>query len=350
MATKPCALEPGDRVAIVSPSWGGPHAFPHIFDLGLSVIREELGLQVVEMPHARADPSYLDDHPRARADDINAAFADPGIAAIVASIGGDDSVRILPYVDFELARANPKILMGYSDTVTLLASLSAADLVTFHGPSVMAGFAQARRFPPGFLEHLRAMLFEAPPSYAYAPYPVWSTGYPPWSDPSTAGEVANPAPNTDGWRFLQGSSAEGRLFGGCIEVLEFLKGTRFWPPLDLFAGAILFLETSEESPPPSVVKRWLRNYGTQGILDRIAGLLVGRPHGYSAEQRDELDAVVLRVVRDEFGRTDLPVVSRMDFGHTDPQLILPLGVRARIDSSSRAVSLIEAALVSGSRA
>jgi muramoyltetrapeptide carboxypeptidase LdcA involved in peptidoglycan recycling len=93
-----------------------------------------------------------------------------------------------------------------------------------------------------------------------------------------------------------------------------------------------------------VVKRMLRNYASQGIVERIAGLLVGRPRGYSPAQKDALDEAVLKIVRREAGRSDLAIVTRMDFGHTDPQLILPLGVMARIDCEARRVSLVEPAV------
>jgi muramoyltetrapeptide carboxypeptidase LdcA involved in peptidoglycan recycling len=254
---------------------------------------------------------------------------------------------VLPFVDVERALRRPKVVMGYSDTTTLLAWLSVSGLVTFQGPSVMAGLAQARALPPAFLEHVRQMLFEGPEAYEYEPYPWWSEGYPSWADAATAGQVLPPTPN-EPWRLLQGEgTAVGPLFGGCVEVLESLKGTRFWPPLDFWDGRILFLETSEEKPSPAVVQRMLRNYGSQGILDRIAGLLVGRARGYSPEEKDELDAAVLKVVRRELGRRDMAIVTRMDFGHTDPQIILPLGVRARIDCDARRVGLVEPAVERG---
>ncbi len=342
--SKPPRLRPGDRVAVLSPSWGGPSRFPHIHDLGVRVLGEDLGLNVVEMPTARADAAFLDEHPEARAADVDAAFADPTIRGIVATIGGEDSVRILPFVDADLARRNPKVVMGYSDTTTLLAWLNVCGLVTFNGPSVMAGFAQARALPPSFLQHVRRVLFEGPASCVYEPHPWWSEGYPTWADPKAAGEVLAHTPS-EPWRFLQGEgSVEGRLFGGCVEVLELLKGTRFWPPIDFWDGRILFLETSEEAPAPAVVQRMIRNYGSQGVLDRIAGLLVGRPRGYSPAQKDALDEAVLKVVRRGARPGGHAHRDPDELGHTDPQIILPLGVTARIDCAARRVSLVEPAV------
>jgi len=113
-AIRPPRLSAGDAVAVVSPSWGGPALYPHIFDAGLRVLREHFGLRVKEYPSARARPDYLRDNPRARADDLNAAFCDPEVHAIVASIGGDDSVRLLPYLDADALRANPKVLRSHA--------------------------------------------------------------------------------------------------------------------------------------------------------------------------------------------------------------------------------------------
>jgi len=343
---KPPRLRPGDRVAVVSPSWGGPALFPRVYEAGLRVLRADLGLEVVELPSTRADPALLDQQPERRARDINDAFADDAIEALFASIGGDDSVRILPHVDADLARAHPKIVMGYSDTTTLLAWLNTRGLVTFHGPSVMAGLAQTRRQPPEFLRHLKQVLFEPADHLEYRPYPAYSEGYPDWGDPASVGEVNSPRPNSEGWRVLQGAGAvEGRLFGGSLDVLEFLKGTAFWPPPSFWDGRLFFFETSEEKPSPDAVKRMLRNYGMQGVLDRVAGLIVGRPFGYSDAEKRALEAVLLKVVAGEFGRASLPVLANVDFGHTDPQLVLPLGIKARLDCDAGRFRLLEPAVL-----
>ena len=107
---KPRALKPGSRVAIVTPSWGGPAAVPHRYEMGLRELRERFGLEVVEMPHTRADADWIWRNPQARADDVNAAFADPSINGIITAIGGDDSIRILPYIDQKAIADQPQSL------------------------------------------------------------------------------------------------------------------------------------------------------------------------------------------------------------------------------------------------
>jgi muramoyltetrapeptide carboxypeptidase LdcA involved in peptidoglycan recycling len=340
---KPPRLRPGDTIAVVSTSWGGPSAFPHVFDGGVDVLRRVFGLEVRELPTARRAARELGADPRARADDLNIAFADPSVRAIVASIGGVDSVRILPFLDPSLALVDPKVLLGFSDTVTQLAFYNQAGLVTLHGPSVMAGFAQIEAFP-GAVEHVRSMLFEPAPWYEYRPFADWTEGYGDWGDGANAGAVGERHPH-DGWRWLQGSGrVTGRLFGGCGEVLEMMKGTRFWPAPSFWDGRILFLETSEDAPTPEMVGYWLRNYGMQGVFDRVSALLVGRARSYGAEAKTELDQMIVRVVAGEFGRPELLVVTNLDFGHTDPQWVLPLGVLAEVDAERRSIRLVESAV------
>lgn len=337
---KPARLAVGDTVAVVSPSWGGPSIFPHIYESGLEALKD-LGLQVKEYPSARADNDYLFKNPRARAKDINDAFADKEVKAIFASIGGDDSIRILPFLDLVTIRKNPKILMGYSDTTTLLTYINQMGLVTFNGPSVMAGFSQVGTLPKSFREHIQAMFFSPRESYEYGSYDVYCDGYPDWRNLENVGKT-NKLKQDNGWHFLQGSGiATGELYGGCIEVLEILNGTDFWAKGEYWNGKVLFLETSEDAPPVQRVRRMLRNYGMQGIFDQVSAVLFGRPRDYTDDAKAEFDRMVVEVIEGEFGNRNIPIVSNMDFGHTDPQFILLLGVRAEIDCEARTFKLLE---------
>ncbi|MBN1139650.1 MAG: LD-carboxypeptidase, partial [Anaerolineae bacterium] len=181
---KPPKLQPGDRVATVSLSWGGPGEIPHRYNAGKRQLEAEFGVTVVEMPHTLADPEWIADNPRARAEDLMQAFADPTIRAIISTIGGDDSIRILPFLDLDMIRANPKIVMGYSDTtVTLLACLKAG-LVSFYGPAIMSGFAENAGMFPYMVESVRRTLFSSEPVGAIAPnLDGWTVEHLDWADP-----------------------------------------------------------------------------------------------------------------------------------------------------------------------
>lgn len=316
--------------------------FPQVFARGLGTLRDVFGLEVVEFPSTRFTPEQAAQNPEARAADLNAAFADPSIAAILTVIGGDDSVRILPFIDLPTVLANPKILIGYSDTTTQLLAIAAAGLTTFNGPAVMAGLAQLGSLP-GLEQHIRSILFEPAESYDYRPYGYRVGDYPDWAD--QPGDLVGESTPDAGWRWLQGRApGRGRLTGGCIEVLDMMVGTPSWPAPDFFDGRILFVETSEDVPAPAQVGYWLRNYGAQGILSRISGLMIGRPRGYTPEQAAELDAIVVDRLA-EWGATGIPVLAGADFGHIDPQWILPHNVLAELDPVGDAFRLLEPAVV-----
>jgi len=342
---KPRRLRAGDTVAVLSPSWGGPSRYPHVFDLGLGNIENLFGLKIKEYPTARMDADETYRNPEIRAKDINDAFEDPEVHAIFASIGGDDSVRILPFLNLDLIKANPKIFMGYSDTAVINAYLNFQGLVTFNGPAVMAGFAQMRHLPNSFADHVRQALMEPDATLDYQPFEAWADHYVNWNTSGYDGETAPLQTNNESWRWLQGQGrVEGRLFGGCIEVFEFLKGTRFWPGPDFWTDKILFFETSEDKPTVSNVKYMLRNYGSMEVLHSIRGILFGRARSYSDAEKAELEKMIAQVVAGEFGRSDMPIVANADFGHTDPQWVLPLGVRAEIDCEAKRLRLLEAAV------
>jgi muramoyltetrapeptide carboxypeptidase LdcA involved in peptidoglycan recycling len=275
--------------------------------------------------------------------DLHAAFDDPEVRMIVASIGGDDSLRLLPHLDRTRIEGHPKIVMGYSDTTTLLFYLRTLGHVAFHGPSVMAGLAQAPAFPSSFLEGLRALLFDAAPEHEYRPFGVACHGYEDWSDAANASKPKPLLPD-GGPRFLQGEGVvRGPLLGGCLEVLEMLRGTAFWPAAEQWSSAVLFLEGSEEAPPPSRYRRTLRSWAVAGHLATARALLVGRPRDYDAAQDRALDAEILAAAA-EAGRPDLVVVTGCDFGHTDPQWILPLGCTMEVDASAKRLRLVEPAV------
>ncbi|CAH9063896.1 Microcin C7 self-immunity protein MccF [Pseudoalteromonas holothuriae] len=333
-------LKAGSTVAIVSPSWGGPSVFPHIYQQGLHNLAE-LGFNIVEYPTATMDENKLFLNPKLRANDINKAFLDPQIDAIIATIGGSDSARILKYLDLQAISQHPKLFMGYSDSTSLTTTLNQVGLVTFNGPSVMAGFAQLHNFDTQYQSYILNFLTTNPASRALPVFDSYSHGYPEWAHLENTG-MRNPLIKSRGPQVLQGTkSVIGQLFGGCIEVLEMLKGTEYWPAPSFWHTKILFLETSQEKPSVDYVRFWLRNYGVMGVFEKINALLIGRPRDYSDTEQVELENVILSVVKEEFNNQHLVIVANLDFGHTDPQMILPLGLQCSVDAQSGHLTLLE---------
>lgn len=339
---KPRRLVAGDTVAAVSPSWGGPGTIPQRYAAGKDQLKQRFGLNVVEMTHTLAPAEWIADNPQARAADLMDAFIDPAISGIFATIGGDDCIRLLPYLDLEVIRANPKVFLGFSDTTALHLACYAAGLTSFYGPSIMAGFAENGGMHAYTEDGVRRAMFAVEPIGAVPPNTEgWTAGPTDWADSVQQSQRRHLQP-ADAPRILQGSGAvTGHLLGGCAEVLEMTKGTDWWPDKAAWQGAILFFETSEEAPPPHFIRYWLRNYAATGIVDGLAGLLIARadPKGDSGYQQD-IEAAILQVLA-EAGRIDLPVLAGLDFGHTQPMLTLPYGVQARIDCAAATLTILE---------
>ncbi|MCB1470813.1 MAG: LD-carboxypeptidase, partial [Rhizobiaceae bacterium] len=181
----PACLTPGDRIAVVSPSWGGPSVFPHRFDAGIDFVARTFGLEVVEMEHVRAPAQWLATHPEARAGDLMTAFADISISAIVASIGGDDAIRLLPYLDLNVISKNPKVFVGYSDATVLHFACLKAGIGSFYGPTVMAGFAENGGMHEYSVSSVLSILFSGDvPGEISSNTNGWTDEVLDWADPS----------------------------------------------------------------------------------------------------------------------------------------------------------------------
>lgn len=344
--TKPRRLRPGDRVAAVTPSWGGPGTFPHRYQAGKRQLEETFGVKVVEMSHTLADPGYIAARPGVRADDLMRAFADPDIAGIVATIGGDDCIRLLPHLDLAVIRDNPKVFIGFSDTTALHFACVAAGLASFYGPSLMAGFGENGGMHRFTIDGVRKALFSDEP---IGRVPLneegWTVERVDWARPELQSQKRLLQPATPPL-VLQGTGmATGHLLGGCVEVIEMVKGTRWWPPLEAWRGAILFYETSEDAPPTKFIRYWLRNFAAQGILQVLNGILIARPDpGGNAGYQEELEAAFVECLA-EAELSQLPVLSRLDFGHTQPMLTLPYGAEAQIDCASGELRIADSGVV-----
>lgn len=333
---KPPRLRRGDTIGIVSPSWGGAAVFPHRVRNGIAYL-ESQGFQVELSRHAMGQHGHVSDTAENRAGDLHEMFERPDVTAIIAAIGGDHSCHLLPHLDFALISENPTIFMGYSDiTVLNVAIWHECGLVTFNGPALITDFAEYPEPLTYTIESFARSVRQDKPIGQIAPASHWTEEILDWR---TQVDLTRPRrlEESAGWSWLRPGVAEGILVGGCIESLQHLRGTPYWPNLE---GAILFLETSEEAPSPARVDGILMDYENMGIMSNLAGLLFGRPMDYSEAEKEALRQVILERT-EGFG---FPVVADMDFGHTAPQFVLPVGCRALIDSEMKTFRILEAAV------
>jgi len=342
--TKPSALKRGDKIAAVSLSWGGAVDKEILWRYlqGKKRLQEEFGLEVIEMENTLKGSEYLYNHPEKRAEDFMNAFKDDSIKGIFSCIGGDESIRMLPFIDFDVLRENPKVFIGYSDTTVAHMMCLKAGISSFYGAAILSEFAESGMMSDYTKYWIEKVLFNTEIIGEVHSSDRWTSEYLPW-DETNKNKIRNTT-QFEGIEVLQGEGkVHGRLIGGCIDVLEVLKGTKIWPEESKWKDTILFFETSEETPDPAQFEHWLRNYGAQGILEKINGVIFGKPH--DNKYYEEYKGVIRKVIRDELKLKDLPIMYNMNFGHTAPMMVLPYGAAAEIDCDMMKFSILESGVV-----
>lgn len=311
---KPPRLVPGDTVGLIDP------ASATFLRQDVEIVTETLaamGFSAKRGAHLMDRYGYLAGRDADRASDVNALFADRAVKAVLAVRGGWGSARLLPHLDFETIRRNPKVLLGYSDLTALLNAVHArTGLVTFHGP---VGVSTWTAFS---VEHARRVLVDGEALAMANPVEVKDTL----------------VPVEDRVQTITPGVARGRLLGGNLTVLSALVGTPYLPD---FQGAILFLEDVREQIYR--IDRMLTQLALSGILARVRGVVIGKctrcdpGEGYGSLTLEE-------VFDDHIKPLGVPAWHGAMIGHIDRQFTLPLGVEAEIDAARGTIRLLESAV------
>ncbi|WP_151641369.1 S66 peptidase family protein [Corynebacterium sp. 11A] len=327
------------KLAVISPSFAAAGAFPEVYAQALTRLRE-LGFEPVEFPSTRTVGAPAED----RARDITAAFADPTVAGILAVIGGDDQLQVIPHLDDEVIRHNPKPFLGYSDNTNLHNHLWQLGIQSFYGGSTHVHLGSGPYIDPehrvSFLAALRdGGHLEITPVDASEDVGV------DWTQPAALrsfGERRLARPWQ--WRGAR-DRVSGATWGGCIEVIDQLAMAGRMPTLDKLRGHIILLEACEHLTPPDQIMRWVRALGEWGLFDVASGLMVASPPVSSQEvipskmQQDAAWQAQCDVIFEQLAHynPELPAVFGVPFGHTRPQWILPYGGQLTLDAVQRRV-------------
>lgn len=332
---------PGDRVAVLSPSFAAPAVAPAIHEQALRRLTEVTGLIPVEYPTTR----QLNAPAEARAADLNAAFADPDIRAVLATIGGEDQITVIPHLDPALVRRDPKPFLGYSDNTNLLNWLWTHGVPGFYGGSTQVHLGPGPAVDAVHQQSLRAALLTGERLELTERGESEDIGHP-WTDPRALTEYGDREP-TEPWTWAgPARSVTGRTWGGCIEVVQWiLTAGRFPADPSVLDGGVLLLETSEELIPAREFAWILRSLGERGLLAAVDAVVVARPptsdftvqpsaadrRAKREEQRDAAIAVTARY------NPDAVVVVGPPFGHTRPQWIVPYGGTMTVDGTEQRI-------------
>ncbi len=292
---KPRGLGPGATLAVISPA---STAKPELVERGIAHLHS-LGYKAVAGAHALdCGPLYYAGRIEDRLSDLHAAFADPAIDGIICTRGGWGSAELLPYLDAELIRANPKAFIGYSDHTSLHCWLhNEANLVTFYGPMAAADFSRE--------DGVDAESWR----YNFQGDSGWSVD------------------SADGLRVLRGGIAQGRLDGGCLSIFVEALGTAYAPRIE--AESILFLE--DTGTKPYQWDRMLLHLRYSGLLEKVTGVVFGdMGRCIPAEENEALDRSILHALRNFDG----PIAIGLRSGHVNcSNVTLPLGISTKLDLS-----------------
>jgi len=307
---RPPRLNKGDLLGLVSPA--SPIADPSRIDRGVRYL-EGLGYRVLLGKSITAVHGYLAGTDEQRAADLHAFFARKDVRAILCIRGGYGTPRLLSLLDYRLVRRNPKIFVGYSDITALqLALWKRAGLVTFHGPMVGVDMADTM---DAFTEEI-----------------FWNL----LTSDRKQGKIK--LPDDTAITVFPGRGT-GRLLGGNLALIVSLLGTPYQPS---FSGSVLFLEDIGEEPYR--IDRMLVQLRNTRILGRSAAILAGQFTDCVPEDKSKPSLTVDQLLSEAASSTRRPLLAHLPFGHENPKMTIPLGIRARVDAGARQIELLEPAV------
>lgn len=317
-------------VGVFSPSSPISAAVPVRYERGKAYL-ESKGLRVIDGSLCGKRDFYRSGDIRARADEFNALIADDRIQILMASIGGNNTNSILPYVDYEGLKRRPKIVVGYSDaTALLLAIYAKTGIPTFYGPALAASFGEFPPFVDQTFEFFQSIVLNGASVPYVFPMPAeWTDERIPWGTQNRA-----KTPHKNDWLCVQPGKCEGRLIGGNLNTMEGFFGTPYMP--EIRPGDILLIEDSLKDA--CVIERSFSLLKLAGVLDKVGGIVLGKHELFDdCGTGRKPHEILLEVLA---GR-DIPILAEFDCCHTHPMLTVPIGCRAELDASKKTLTLLE---------
>lgn len=292
------------------------------------------GIRVVDGALFGKQDHYRSGSIKERAEEFNRLLHDDSVQILMASIGGNNTNSILPYIDYEYLKAHPKIVIGYSDTTALLLAIYAkTGLVTFYGPALASSFGELPPFVDMTFDSFKSVLLDGvTPPYEYQMPAVWTDEFLSWAQQNRS-KAAYP----NEWVSVTPGVCRGRLIGGNLNTMEGFFGTEYMPKIQ--DGDILFLEDSLKDA--CTVERSFSLLKLAGVFDRVGGILLGKHEKFDDNGTGRKPHEILLEV---LGETRLPFLAEFDCCHTHPMLTLPLGCQVELDATKKRVTLLESPL------
>jgi len=334
----PNKLKKGDTIALISPSAGLAPFAMHRIERAVDFFKKQ-GFGVKIAKNALRNAGYVSASAVERAQDFNEVFADSEIKCVMATIGGNHSNQILPFIDWNCVRGNPKIFVGYSDiTVLHIALASQANLQTYYGPCAMTQFGENPQVFDYTWEYFKKALFdlnEEREINVKASDFFCEDASLNWFKKEDLKKSRETRQNK-GWIWWRDGKAKGAIAGGCVPSINHLLGTKYWNDPK---GSIFFIDIPEgisidKGLAVSEVDSYLADLANAGIFENIAGLIIGKPYRYSTKDLDLLKTIIMGYAKNN----NYPILAGVNIGHVDPIITIPYGAPAIFDSDTNLFS------------
>lgn len=323
----PAKLKSGDEVRVIAPSRSMAILGEDCKSLATRRL-EELGLKVTFGKHVmEADPDYLAASVEARVEDLNEAFKDKNVKAILTVIGGFNSNSILDYIDYEAIKENPKIFCGFSDITALSNAIHAkTGLVTYSGPHY-SSFGMLKGFEYT-LEYFKKMFFEE------EEFEIKASEN--WSDDAWFIDQENRKfEKHEGMFIINEGEAEGNIVGGNLCTLNLLQATPYMPNIE---NKILFLEDDNLSGDVFLMEfdRNLQSLMHMPEFKTVKGIVLGRAEVASCMTVEKWT----KLIKNKPDLAHIPVIGNANFGHTTPIMTFPVGGHAKLVAKENKIELL----------
>ncbi|EPD50966.1 hypothetical protein HMPREF1210_02157 [Paenisporosarcina sp. HGH0030] len=323
-------LQKGDKIGIYSPSSPITYSSPKRFQRAKSFL-ESKGFEIIEGNLTGKQDYYRSGTIQERADELNELIRNPEIKMIMSTIGGTNSNALLPYLDYEAFKKNPKIMIGYSDATAILLGIYAqTGIPTFYGPALVPSFGEFEPFLDLTYDYFKEMLIEE----QSLPYIIPTPSI--WTDEPLNWEVktGDKVQRDNEWVCVNEGVAHGRLVGGNLNAMYGIWGSPYVP--DIQQGDIILLEDTMKTA--SVVEKNFTLLKLNGVFEKVSGILLGKHELFDDQGTGRTPYDILLEV---MGNKDIPILADFDCCHTHPMLTLPIGINVELDATNRKVKIME---------
>lgn len=322
-------LKNGDKIGYYSPSAPATFFAPKRYERAKKFLeKKEFNLVTGEL--SGKSQGYRSGSILERAQELNILIRNKDIKCIISTIGGNNSNSILPYLDFEEIKKNPKIFIGYSDvTAILLAIYAKTGVITFYGPALVASFGEFSPLVDETFSYFSDILMnDIKLPYTLKTPERYTDEFISWEDQS---RPKNTYKNT--LVTVIPGKVSGRLIGGNLNTMYGIWGSEYMP--EIKEGDILFIEDSLKSA--AVIERSFSFLKLNHIFDRVGGIILGKHELFNDQNSGKKPYEILLEV---LGEKKIPFLAEFDCSHTHPMLTLPIGGMVELDSTNKKVTLL----------